>query len=198
LGTAIEGVYTQSHDVRSVDGVETAEDVVEIVRYDPSHIFVDLVAHFDNGHSCSLSGIAAFEGNGSFVYRTRQFLPDTDPTCTLKVAVTRDELRITDRLNPNGPATCRGFCGVRGDLSDLAMARRQRQPVQDVTRVKRSDAFVAAVEEFTRETTGFSATGKINRKDFGLGWNQLLETGDVVVGEELKISFDAEVVAKPE
>jgi hypothetical protein len=49
LGTAIEGVYTQSHDVRSVDGVETAEDVVEIVRYDPSHIFVDLVAHSITG-----------------------------------------------------------------------------------------------------------------------------------------------------
>jgi hypothetical protein len=154
LGTAIEGVYTQSHDVRSVDGVETAEDVVEIIPYDPSHIFVDLVARFDNGHSCSLTGIARFEGNDSFVYQTRQFLPDTDPACTLKVAVTRDELRITDRVTPDGPATCRGFCGVRGDLSNVPIARKQRQPVQDVTRVKRSDAFVAAVEEFTRETIG--------------------------------------------
>ena len=33
---------------------------------------------------------------------------------------------------------------------------------------------------------GFSATGKINRKDFGLGWNQLLETGGVMVGEDVK------------
>lgn len=45
---------------------------------------------------------------------------------------------------------------------------------------------------------GFNATGKINRKDFGLGWNQLLETGGVVVGDEVKISIDAEIIAKPE
>ncbi len=45
---------------------------------------------------------------------------------------------------------------------------------------------------------GFSATGKINRKDFGLAWNQLLDTGGVAVGNEVKIAIDAEVVAKPD
>lgn len=34
---------------------------------------------------------------------------------------------------------------------------------------------------------GFSVEGKINRKDFGLGWNAALETGGVLVGEEVKI-----------
>jgi polyisoprenoid-binding protein YceI len=48
------------------------------------------------------------------------------------------------------------------------------------------------------DRAGFSATGKINRKDFGLGWNQLLETGGVVVGDEVKIAIDAEIVAQPE
>jgi polyisoprenoid-binding protein YceI len=38
----------------------------------------------------------------------------------------------------------------------------------------------------------------INRKDCGLGWNQLLETAGVVVGDDVKISIDAEVVATPE
>ena len=32
---------------------------------------------------------------------------------------------------------------------------------------------------------------------FGLGWNRLLETGGVVVGDEVKISIDSQVVAKP-
>jgi polyisoprenoid-binding protein YceI len=50
-------------------------------------------------------------------------------------------------------------------------------------------------DPFGNNRAGFSATGKINRKDFGLGWNQLLETGGVVVGEEVKISIDAEIVA---
>ncbi|TAM80387.1 MAG: polyisoprenoid-binding protein [Acidobacteria bacterium] len=43
---------------------------------------------------------------------------------------------------------------------------------------------------------GASATTKINRKDFGLTWNQALETGGVMVGEEVKITIDVELVAQ--
>ncbi len=42
---------------------------------------------------------------------------------------------------------------------------------------------------------GFSATGKIRRSDFGLTWNQALESGGVVVGDDIKISVDAEFVS---
>jgi polyisoprenoid-binding protein YceI len=35
--------------------------------------------------------------------------------------------------------------------------------------------------------------GKIQRKDFGLGWNQVLEAGALLVGEEVKLSFDVQV-----
>ena len=41
---------------------------------------------------------------------------------------------------------------------------------------------------------GFSITGKINRKDWGLTWNAALETGGVLVGEEVKINCDIELV----
>lgn len=41
---------------------------------------------------------------------------------------------------------------------------------------------------------GFSIAGKINRKDFGLSWNATLETGGVLVGEEVKLSADVELV----
>lgn len=44
------------------------------------------------------------------------------------------------------------------------------------------------------ERAGFSATAKVNRKDFGLTWNQALETGGFVVGDEIKISLDVELV----
>ncbi|NDJ00095.1 YceI family protein [Flavobacterium sp. LaA7.5] len=37
---------------------------------------------------------------------------------------------------------------------------------------------------------GLSATGKINRKDFGLTWNAALETGGVLVGEEVKLQIE--------
>lgn len=39
---------------------------------------------------------------------------------------------------------------------------------------------------------GFTATTKINRKDFGLTWNETLETGGVLVGEEVDITLDVE------
>ncbi len=42
------------------------------------------------------------------------------------------------------------------------------------------------------EVIGFEATTKVNRKDFGLTWNVALETGGVVVGDEIKISIDIE------
>ena len=42
---------------------------------------------------------------------------------------------------------------------------------------------------------GFSATGKIDRREFGLVWNQTLETGGVLVSNEIKISIDAQLTA---
>jgi len=43
-------------------------------------------------------------------------------------------------------------------------------------------------------SAGFSAKTKINRKDFGLGWNATLETGGVLVGEEIKVDIEMEIV----
>lgn len=41
---------------------------------------------------------------------------------------------------------------------------------------------------------GFSLNGKINRKDFGLNWNAVLETGGVMVSEEVKIHAEIQLV----
>jgi polyisoprenoid-binding protein YceI len=41
---------------------------------------------------------------------------------------------------------------------------------------------------------GFTATGKINRRDFGITWNQVIETGGVLVGDEVRISIEAELI----
>lgn len=41
---------------------------------------------------------------------------------------------------------------------------------------------------------GLSATTKINRKDFGLTWNSALETGGVLVGEDVAITLDVEFI----
>jgi hypothetical protein len=46
------------------------------------------------------------------------------------------------------------------------------------------------------ERSGFSATGRIKRSEFGLVWNQVLEAGGFAVGDDVKISIDVELVKK--
>jgi polyisoprenoid-binding protein YceI len=45
-----------------------------------------------------------------------------------------------------------------------------------------------------KTAAGFSATARINRKDWGLNWNQVLETGGILVGEDIKISIELEII----
>lgn len=44
------------------------------------------------------------------------------------------------------------------------------------------------------EKAGFTVTGKINRTDFSLNWNAALETGGVLVAEEVKLYADIQLV----
>ncbi|MEI6397998.1 MAG: YceI family protein, partial [Pseudomonadota bacterium] len=43
---------------------------------------------------------------------------------------------------------------------------------------------------------GFTATTKVNRKDFGVSWNKALDGGGVVVGDEVKITIEGELEEK--
>jgi polyisoprenoid-binding protein YceI len=52
----------------------------------------------------------------------------------------------------------------------------------------------AATDPCGNQRAGFEATGKINRRDFGLTWNKALETGGVVVGEEVEIGLEVEAI----
>jgi polyisoprenoid-binding protein YceI len=45
---------------------------------------------------------------------------------------------------------------------------------------------------------GFAATTKISRKDWGLLWNVALETGGWLVGDEVKIDIELEIIKQPE
>jgi len=47
-------------------------------------------------------------------------------------------------------------------------------------------------------SAGFTATSKLNRKDWGLTWNVALETGGVLVGEEVDMTIELELIQVPE
>ena len=71
---------------------------------------------------------------------------------------------------------------------DLTIHGVTREVVLDVTSEGR------AKDPWGGERAGFTAATKINRSDFGLTWNQALETGGVLVGDEVKISLDIELL----
>ena len=54
----------------------------------------------------------------------------------------------------------------------------------------------AATDPWGNQRAGFEATGKINRRDFGLLWNKALETGGMVVGDEIEIGLEVESIMK--
>ena len=48
-----------------------------------------------------------------------------------------------------------------------------------------------------RIRAGFVATTRINRKDFGVNWNDTLDRGGIVVGDDVYITIDAEAILEP-
>lgn len=54
----------------------------------------------------------------------------------------------------------------------------------------------AATNPWGQEIFGFSAETDIDREEFGLTWNQALETGGVLVGKKVKIEIEGEAVRK--
>ena len=52
----------------------------------------------------------------------------------------------------------------------------------------------SASSSLRRSASICSIIAPVNRKDFGLNWNQALETGGVLVGDQVTISVDLELV----
>jgi polyisoprenoid-binding protein YceI len=82
--------------------------------------------------------------------------------------------------------------GAQGDqfklVGDLTIHGVTREVTLDVTSEGR------ATDPWGGERAGYSAVTRINRREFGLTWNQALETGGLIVGDEIKISLDLELV----
>ena len=55
-----------------------------------------------------------------------------------------------------------------------------------------------AIDHRGSRRAGFSARATLNRKDFGLRWNQALEAGGLLVGDEVEISLEIEAVLEIE
>jgi len=72
--------------------------------------------------------------------------------------------------------------------------------IRDVTRPVTLDVVYSgqAKDPMGNVHAGFSAFTTINRKDWGLTWNVALETGGLLVGEEVKLALEIEAVKAAE
>jgi len=67
-----------------------------------------------------------------------------------------------------------------------------RGVTKEVTLVGRYNG--ATKDPWGNVRAGFSAEGKLNRKDFGLVWNKTLDSGGLIVGDEVQIRLDIECI----
>lgn len=75
---------------------------------------------------------------------------------------------------------------------DLTMHGVTKEAVLDV-----ESSFKESKHPFTgAAVTGLTATTKLNRKDYGLNWNKGLETGGVLVGDDVNVGIELELVKK--
>jgi polyisoprenoid-binding protein YceI len=77
-------------------------------------------------------------------------------------------------------------------VGDLTIHGVTRQIVLDATSEGR------ARDPWGGDRAGFHATTKIKRSDFGLTWNQLIETGGLAVADDVKITLDVQLLKKVE
>ena len=70
--------------------------------------------------------------------------------------------------------------------------------IRNVTKeIKLEGEFLGAIKDFEgNRRAGFTASGIINRFDYGLKWNKLLELGGAIVSKEVKLILEVEGVRK--
>jgi polyisoprenoid-binding protein YceI len=79
----------------------------------------------------------------------------------------------------------KGHYKLVGDLTLHGVTRELALDVEESGRGK---------DPWGNERIGFNAKGSLQRSDFGLKWNQALETGGVLVSDKIEIEVEAQVV----
>ena len=167
-------------------------------QIDPSHSHVNFtVRHMMI--SKVRGSFETFSGNVNF--------DEANPTNTtvnievdLNSISTRDEQRDGHLKSPdffeveNYPTM--KFVSTRVEQVDDNNGRLYGQlTIKDVTKevVLNVEYAGTAKSPWGGESAGFSASGSINRTDWGLTWNQALETGGFLVGDKINLDIDLEL-----
>jgi len=119
------------------------------------------------------ASIATQEANRDAHLRSADFLDaEAHPEIVFK----------SSEIKPRGDKAylAHGELSIRGRAKPVTLELETSQPLTD---------------PWGNRRIAGSASGKLNRKDWGLTWNQLLEAGSLLVGEEVRFTIDVEAVA---
>lgn len=174
--------------------------MAEVFEVDTSHTQVHfsvqhLVVFKVRGHFTEFSGLIDADPNT----RTLNSAQATIKTSSID---TRNEkrdqhLRSADFFDAqNYPEILFKSKSVSGSGDDITLVGDLT--IKGITReVTLKGSFIGAVPgPMGQLRAGFEASGEINRKDFGLNWNKVTETGGLVVGDEIKIGLEVESIIK--
>ncbi len=88
------------------------------------------------------------------------------------------------------------FKGTELELTDqMDYVLHGNLTIKDVTKEIKLDIEFNGIETdpWGTRKAGFEVSGKISRKDFGLSWNTMLETGGVLLGDEVTIKCEVQL-----
>jgi polyisoprenoid-binding protein YceI len=181
--TAVQTAPTGAKTVWNLDPAHT------LVEFSAKHLMISTV----KGRIAGVEGAIA--------------LDEADPTNS-SVEVTLDAKTLDTRIEPRDqhlrsadfldvekfPTIKFKSTEIQGDeqnfklTGDLTIRDVTRPITLDVTYEGRTK------DPWGGERVGFSATGKLDRRDYGLTWNVLLESGGLTVSNDIKIQVEVEAV----
>jgi len=165
-------------------------------RIDPDHSSVGfrvrhLIGHV-NGQFDKFEGTFDYEPKKPQTWKTSAKI-DASSVDT-KVQKRDDHLRSADFLDvknyPEITFVSTKVSGVKGSRAKLL----GKLTIHGVTKSIALDLEIGGVDKDAggNERAAFSAKTKINRKDYGLTWNDVVESGGALVGDIVEISIEAE------
>jgi polyisoprenoid-binding protein YceI len=81
-------------------------------------------------------------------------------------------------------------------IDDSKHIIKGKMTIKDVTKEIQMDGELEGVikDPYGKMRAGITVTGEINREDFSLTWNMILEAGKVMVGNKIKITVHSEMI----
>jgi len=160
------------------------------VQFKVKHLVISTVT----GTFKSFSGSLVSDGD-DFDGATAQFELDVDSIDT-NVADRDAHLKSDDFFNAAQYPKLRFTDGVLRKAGGDRYKLRGLLSIRDVTKEVELDVELGGimVDGYGQRKAGFEINGSINRKDFNLMWSMVTEAGGVVVGDEVKLHLNVQVV----